>query len=57
MDMLYREMDQSDFENGKIESIPEGENMFMFFLLYGNEGTEPIQVFADSGANYWFAIE
>ena len=57
MEMLREEMDKSDDEKGDIEEIPEGENMFMFFLLQGKPGTEPIQVFCDSGANFWFALE
>ena len=57
LEMLEREMEKSDFEHGDIEAIPEGENMFMFFLIQGKQGTEPIQVFADSGANFWFALE
>ena len=31
--------------------------MFMFLLLQGKPGTEPLQVFCDSGANFWFARE
>ena len=57
MDMLKREMAASEFEDGEILDMPEGENMFMFFLLQGKPGTEPIQVFCDSGANYWFAVD
>ena len=57
LDMLRKEMEVSDFEHGEIEPIPDGENMFMFFLIQGKPGTEPIQVFADSGANFWFALE
>ena len=57
LEMLKNEMEKSDFEHGNIEAIPEGENMFMFFLIQGKTGTEPIQVFADSGANFWFALE
>ena len=57
LDMLKKEMEVSDFEHGEIEPIPDGENMFMFFLIQGKPGTEPIQVFADSGANFWFALE
>ena len=57
VDLLRKEMENADFENGKIEDIPEGENMFSFFLIQGRDGTEPIQVFADSGANFWFALE
>ena len=48
---------KSDDEHGAIENISEGENMFMFFLLQGKPNTEPIQVFCDSGANFWFALE
>ena len=29
----------------------------MFFLLQGKPRTEPIEVFCDSGANLWFAVE
>lgn len=57
MVMLKKQMTESDYEKGEVESIPEGENMFMFLLLQGKPGTEPIQVFCDSGANFWFAIE
>ena len=57
MEMLREEMSKSDEEHGNIEDIPEGENMFMFFLLQGKPNTEPIQVFCDSGANFWFALE
>ena len=57
MEMLRNEMAKSDVEKGEIDDIPEGENMFMFFLLQGKPGTEPIQVFCDSGANFWFAVE
>ena len=57
MEILRNEMTKSDTENGKIEDIPEGENIFMFLLLQGKQGTEPIQVFCDSGANFWFAVE
>ena len=57
MEMLRNEMAKSDMEKGDIDDIPEGENMFMFFLLQGKPGTEPIQVFCDSGANFWFAVE
>ena len=55
MDLLKKEMKSSEFENGEIKDLPKGENMFMFFLLQGKPGTDPIQVFADSGANWWFA--
>ena len=57
LELLQTEMERSDFEDGNIEEIPPGESMFMFFLLQGKRGTEPIQVFADSGANFWFALE
>ena len=57
MEMLRKQMSESDFEDGEVEDIPEGENMFMFLLLQGKPGTEPIQVFCDSGANFWFAVE
>ena len=49
MEMLRKEMAKSDEEKGKLEDIPEGENIFMFLLLQGKPGTEPIQVFCDSG--------
>ena len=57
LDMLNEEMEKCDAEDGLIENIPEGENMFQFFLLQGKPNTEPIQVFADSGANFWFSLE
>ena len=57
LEMLREEMKNSNFETGDIEEIPDGENMFMFFHIQGRSGTEPIQVFADSGANFWFALE
>ena len=57
MDMLRDKMDSSDFESGHVQDLPAGQNMFMFFLLQGKSGTEPIQVFGDSGANFWFATE
>ena len=57
MDMLKQEMTKADFENGDIQDIPEGESLFMFLLLQGKPGTEPMQVFCDSGANFWFAVE
>ena len=56
MDLLKKEMTSSDFEKGFIQDMPKGENMFMFFLLQGKAGTDPIQVFCDSGANFWFAM-
>ena len=55
MDMLRKEMSTSDFEHGEVQDIPKGESLFMFFMLQGKKGTEPIQVFGDSGANFWFA--
>ena len=57
VEILREQMEKSDFEEGEIADIPEGENMFMFFLLQGKEGTEPMQVFSDTGANLWFAVE
>ena len=57
MELLREKMDISDFESGQVQDIPPGQNMFMFFLLQGKPGTEPIQVFGDSGANFWFATE
>ena len=57
LDMLKHEMESSECENGDIQEIPEGENMFMFFLMQGKPGTDPIQVFCDSGANFWFAVD
>ena len=57
MEMLREEMAKVGSENGKIDDIPEGENMFMLVLLQGKPGTEPMQVFCDSGANFWFAKE
>ena len=57
LDMLKSAMKDSEFEGGKIQDLPQGENMFMFFLLQGKPGTDPIQVFCDSGANFWFAVE
>ena len=57
MELLRKEMSESEFENGDVADIPEGENMFCFFLLQGKPGTEPMQVFGDSGANLWFAVE
>ena len=55
MNLLREKMDNSDFEQGEVQDIPKGESLFMFFLLQGKAGTEPIQVFGDSGANFWFA--
>ena len=46
-DLLKNEMKNSEFENGDIQEIPEGKNMFMFFLMQGKSGTDPIQVFSD----------
>ena len=56
-DMLKTAMDDSDFESGEIEQIPSGENIFMFFMMQGKAGTDPMQVFCDSGANFWFAVD
>ena len=33
MELLRKEMSESEFENGDVADIPEGENMFCFFLL------------------------
>ena len=57
MKLLKKEMSESEFESGEVADIPPGENMFMFFMLQGKPGTEPMQVFGDSGANLWFAVE
>ena len=57
LDLLKSEMKNCSFENGDIAEIPSGENMFMFFLMQGRRGTDPIQVFCDSGANFFFAVE
>ena len=56
-ELLKAEMSKSDFESGEVAEIPEGENMFQFLILQGKPGTEPIQVFCDSGANLWFGVE
>ena len=57
LDMLKVAMAGSDVESGQIQEIPQGENIFMFFLMQGKPGTDPIQVFCDTGANFWFAVE
>ena len=57
MVLLKEKMAGSVFEQGEVVDLPEGEHMFMFLLLQGKPGTEPIQVFCDSGANFWFAVD
>lgn len=37
MDLLKREMKNSEFENGEVKDLPKGENMFMFFLSKVNQ--------------------
>ena len=56
-ELIKNEMSRSEFENGEVAEIPPGENMFTFLMLQGKPGTEPMQVFCDSGANLWFGVE